>query len=166
MKQSIILSIFILGIVFSGCIDSINNKKTDINTLTNNATTSKNEQISFISETHNDIINKFYNECDKTLTTIQCKEWLKGYNGKYVKWNGIIYDVTADTVLVDSNGASSGSIALYDIPKEKLLKLNKNDKITFTGKIVINNNEIDNTLTEVLFLSDFVYLKLYDVEIE
>lgn len=44
----IILGIFILGVLFSGCIDSINNKKIDINTLTNNKTlptiTSKVEQ--------------------------------------------------------------------------------------------------------------------------
>lgn len=44
MKRSIILSIFILGIVFSGCIDSINNKKIDISTYPNNS--SNNKQIS------------------------------------------------------------------------------------------------------------------------
>lgn len=171
----LLILILLLIISISGCsslkigdyninIEHVNSTDTINNTDIKKSTITSEERIknNFISETHDDIINKF-DECYRTLTTLQCKEWLKSYNGKYVKWNGIIYDVTANTVIVDSNKASVGSITLYDIPKEKLLKLNKDDKITFTGKIVIENVNFDIV---TLFYSEFMSLKLYDVKIE
>lgn len=166
MKKNIILSVFIIGIFFSGCIDSISNKKIDtINTLTNNITTLQDEQ--FISETFDDIHEKYNNECNK-MTQYQCKEWIKSYNGKYINWSGIINDVTNEVIYTKLNDKI---IILHDISKKELIKFNKGDKISFTGKIVIKDYDAKIPGTDidmpnsVIFGSNFYSLNLYDVRI-
>ncbi len=186
MKQSIILSIFILGIVFSGCIDSINNKKIDVNSINDTKNfTIKSESKEILSKSYDDIyveIRSFtdnhYSKCyiTKSLTQFQCNEEKKEYinhikndiSGHYVKWFGEVEDVSNDgTIIVKITGFNKSEnyqwiagVTLYNIQREKLIKFNKNDKISFTGKIM----KFDDTGSGLI--GNWKNLKLYDVNIE
>lgn len=190
MKQSIILSIFILGIVFSGCIDSINNKKIDVNSIndTKNVTIKKEQPKEILLKSYDDIYVELYSfdkfsvtDCVTKLTKLQCDDKRKEHvnyvrnniNGHYVKWSGEIVDVGRDPysysmiAYVKISGFNKfekyqwiAEVMLYDIPKEKLIKLNKGDKILFTGKIM----ELDKGLNGII--GNWKNLKLYDVLLE
>jgi hypothetical protein len=123
MKTKIILLLVISSLI-TGCVG---------NSIEKQNTSSKN----IISESYQGITNKFENECGTTLTTAQCDDWVENHiNGNYVRWKGVIVDVRNDVVYVAETSATDYSnVALYDVSKEELMKLNPKENIVFTGKI-------------------------------
>lgn len=140
MKAKIVLILVISSLII-GCVD------------TPKSISSNNE----ISETVSSITDKLIGDCGSrnTLTTEQCDYWVENnINNKYVSWSGIVSDVRDGVVYVNvdykfpsgSNGRvntyadASAIIALHDINKDKLININKNNNIQFTGKINIKKD--------------------------
>lgn len=127
-------------------------------------------------ESYDDIHTKLNRVGDfsRNLTDLQYSNYVKNnINNHYVKWSGEIENVGREPIdnsmiaYVKISGFNEfkkyqwtvSGVELYDIPEEELIKLNKGDKILFTGKIM----ELDKGLGAYINWEDF--LKLYDVEI-
>lgn len=94
-----------------------------------------------------DLTKKLIIECENTLTTYQCNDWVENHlNNKYVNWNGIVGDVKEELVYVQYQPKSAiiinntiygfpPSIILYDIEKDKLIQLQKGQSIKYIGMI-------------------------------
>ncbi len=108
-----------------------------------------------ISETVSSITDKLIGDYGETLTKEQADYWVENsINNKYVRWSGTVSDVRDGVVYVSiaykfPSGSSGGvktyvdngaNVKLYDIRKDEILKINKNDNIKFTGKINIRKD--------------------------
>ncbi|MFZ3383105.1 MAG: hypothetical protein WA144_04190 [Candidatus Methanoperedens sp.] len=128
MKSKIILMLVISSLII-GCIDAPK------------SISSNNE----IPDTISSITEKLLGDCNGKLTTQQCDYWVENsINNKYVRWSGTVSDVKDGVVYVNVNfeGKFSGvaTVALYDIPNEKLMDINIGSNIQFTGKINIKKD--------------------------
>jgi len=80
------------------------------------------------------------------MTEAQWKDYKKSLNGTYVNWSGLIYDVskTMGSYFVDacSAGYSCNDNIVFSLPKEEALQLNKQQQISFIGKIISIDDDI------------------------
>jgi len=86
--------------------------------------------------------DKIYNTKSKTTDMQKEAEW-KNFEGKYVSWQGTVNDVsdgtlTGLTVNIKMNASSLASDIILtpkDDQKDKMMKLSKGQKISFTGRL-------------------------------
>lgn len=168
-------------------IEHVNSTDTINNTDIKKTTITPEERIknNFISETYDEIyvnlllFDKFsQTECITKLTQLQCNEerknhteWLrKNINNHYISLIGKIINVGRDShtgltvayvklIGYEDVPDSQHLITLHDISKDKLIKLNKNEIIDFTGKIT----ELDKGMTGII--GNWKRLELYNVDI-
>jgi hypothetical protein len=136
-----ITSILILSIFISGCVDNTNNPQNEPSSIAIKELESK------------------LNDCS-SLTELQCDNWIKNeVNGKYFRWSGKVVDISSDGSVDVFLNDDNRQAFLHDIKNQDLLKLNKGDFITFTGRI---DNVHDKMSLEYQILTPH----LYDVKIE
>lgn len=141
MKSKIILLLIISSLII-GCV------------APQELTMSKNVTKNIIPDTLTDI-NNYVNNCEKTMTSIQCEQGIDNHiNGNYITWVGTVTDATKDVLLVSVEyndakwGSSHSKVRLYDINENELLKFKRGENIKFTGKINIEKIKDINTKGE------------------
>lgn len=101
-----------------------------------------------------ELSNKINSKSFEKFTDAQKENYIEKYIDKRVQWTGYIEDVDAEgNVEVDMQSPKeyfSSTDIKFAVPKEKVLGLNKDQKITFQGDIsYINKQPIGNVDVEL-----------------